>query len=175
MSGTWRVVLALALAAAPVRAAAQPVSSVTPARAQVLAGTLIFLTLRDLQFGALTPGTPKTVVPTSPDAGYFQVEGERNQQVSLAFTLPTQLDRFGGGGTIPVGFGPGSAVVNRLFQAPGGAGSTTFNPAAGTTSRFGPTPRPHIHVYLGGTASPGAGVPPGLYTAPVVLTVTYLN
>jgi hypothetical protein len=151
------------------------VSGVTPARAQVLAGTLIFLTLRDLQFGALTPGTPRTVVPTSPDAGYFQVEGERNQRVSLAFTLPTQLDRFGGGGSIPVTFGPAAAVVNRLFQAPSGAGSSTFNPAAGTTSRFGPTPRPHIHVYLGGTASPAAGVPPGLYTAPVVLTVTYLN
>lgn len=175
MSPAWRAALVLALAAAPVRAAAQPVSGVTPARAQVLAGTLIFLTLRDLQFGALTPGTPRTVVPTSPDAGYFQVEGERNQQVSLAFTLPTQLDRFGGGGTIPVAFGPASAVVNRLFQAPSGGGSTTFNPAAGTTSRFGPTPRPHLHVYLGGTATPGAGVPPGLYTAPVVLTVTYLN
>ncbi len=175
MNRPWRAALALTLAAAPFRAAAQPVPGVTPARAQVLAGTLIFLTLRDLQFGALTPGTPKTVVPASPDAGYFQVEGERNQQVSLAFTLPTRLDRFGGGGTIPVAFGPASAVVNRLFQAPSGGGSTTFNPAAGTTSRFGPTPRPHLHVYLGGTASPGAGVPPGLYTAPVVLTVTYLN
>jgi hypothetical protein len=171
----WRFAVVLALAAVPVQTAAQAVSGVTPARAQVLAGSLIFLTLRDLQFGALTPGTPKTVLPTSPDAGYFQVEGERNQRVSLAFTLPTQLARFGGGGTIPVAFGAASAVVNRLFQLPSGGGSTTFNPAAGTASRFGPTPRPQIHVYLGGTASPGAGVPPGLYTAPVVLTVAYLN
>ncbi|HSE28578.1 MAG TPA: hypothetical protein VLA95_10145 [Gemmatimonadales bacterium] len=175
MSHRWRLLLALALAAAPVRAAAQGVSGSTPARAQVLAGTLIFIVLRDLQFGALTPGTPKTVVPASPDAGYFQVEGERNQRVSLAFTLPTQLSRFGGGGTIPVAFGAASAVVNRLFQLPSGAGSTTFDPALGTTSRFGPTPRPQLHVYLGGTASPAVGVPPGLYTAPVVLTVAYLN
>lgn len=175
MTRARRLALALALAAAPARAVAQAVSGTMPTRAQVLAGNLIFLTLRDLQFGALTPGTPKTVLPTSPDAGYFQVEGERNQRVSLAFTLPTLLDRSGGGGTIPVAFGPASAVVNRLFQVPSGAGSTTFDPAAGTTSRFGPTPRPQIHIYLGGTASPGAGVPPGLYTAPVVLTVTYLN
>ena len=52
---------------------------------------------------------------------------------------------------------------------------SSFNPATGTTSRFGPTPRPLLHVWLGGTASPAAGVPPGLYTAPVVLTVAYLN
>lgn len=166
---------AFAIAAGPPGAAAQGFSGALPARGQVLAGNLIFLTLRDLQFGALTPGTPRTVAPTSPDAGYFQVEGERNQRVSLAFTLPTLLSRFGGGGTIPVSFGPASAVVNRVFPSPGGAGSTTFDPATGTTSRFGPTPRPELHVFLGGTASPAVGAPPGLYTAPVVLTVAYLN
>ncbi len=174
----WRrlaLATALLTAAVPAGAAAQGFSGSTPVRAQVLPGTLIFLVLRDLQFGALTPGTPRTVAPTSPDAGYFQVEGERNQRVSLTFTLPTELARFGGGGVIPVSFGAASAVVNRISQSPSGGGATTFNPAAGTTSRFGPTPRPQLHVYLGGTASPAVGVPAGLYTAPVVLTVAYLN
>lgn len=166
---------ALALAALPRGAAAQGVAGAVPARAQVLPGTLIFLALRDLQFGALTPGTPKTVPPTAPDAGYFQVEGERNQRVGLTLSLPTELARFGGGAVVPVSFGAASAVVNRLNPLPSGAGSSTFDPAAGTTARFGPTPRPQLHVYLGGTASPAVGVPPGLYTAPVVLTVAYLN
>ena len=171
-----RLAIAALLAAAPATgAAAQGVSGSAPARAQVLGGTLIFLVLRDLQFGALTPGIPRTVPPTSPDAGYFQVEGERNARVSLTLTLPASLARFGGGGSIPVSFGPASAVVNRVNPTPSGGGSSSFNPATGTTSRFGPTPRPLLHVWLGGTASPAAGVPPGLYTAPVVLTVAYLN
>lgn len=123
--------------------------------------------VQNLAFGNVIPGVP-TTVPYSDAvrAGRFQVSGVFLRNIRITFTLPTQMNRIGGGPPMPLSFGNTSAAFSGVFT-----GQTPFNPNAPFTTWvwFGTS-----NVFLGGTASPTAGQPGGSYTANVIMTVILL-
>ena len=59
--------------------------------------------VRGLAFGIVIRGVPSTVAPSDPiKSGRFYIRHILNRQVRVAFTLPTQLPRVGGGGNLPI-------------------------------------------------------------------------
>ena len=54
------------------------------------------------------------------------------------------------------------------------AGATAFNPAVGTTGKFGPTANPSLYVWIGGTVTPAANAKPGVYVGNVIVSLVYL-
>ncbi|HYL22607.1 MAG TPA: DUF4402 domain-containing protein [Gemmatimonadales bacterium] len=142
--------------------------------AQVIGQTITVTSLRDLNFGTVLKGVPTTVLPSSASAGAWQVQGDKNAQVSIAFTLPTVLTNIQAlpGSTMPIAFGAASALWNRGTNNV--AGATAFNPLAGATGKFGPPANPYIYLWIGGTVTPAAAAKPGIYTGTIIVTVAYL-
>jgi hypothetical protein len=125
---------------------------------------------RDLSFGTVLPGVPRIVLRTDPvNSGMFEITGQRFSLVQLTFILP------------PVMLGPSGATMPLAF----GAGTAGFSFSGAITSQFGFNPAQQFigilnntgraSVFLGGTASPGAGQPAGSYAGSVTLTVAYLG
>lgn len=167
--------LALLLAALPAaHLAAQSGANTIGASAFMLGTPLAIAGQRDLDFGLVLLGVPKTVLPTAPTAGKWVVTGEKNARVLITFTLPAALaHQTLGGVTLPVGFPAGSARWRRRTDDP--AGATAFDPAVGATGMLGPPVEPLLHLWLGGTVTPAALQPGGNYSAAVVVTVAYTN
>jgi hypothetical protein len=150
-----------------------PFASFTADAVVVTVGMTI-ATLRDLAFGSVPKGLATTIAPAAATAGAWQITGNPNAFVTIAFTLPTQLTNIHAlpGSTMPISFGLTSALWRRANNNP--AGATAFNPAIGTVARFGPPPNPTINIWIGGTVSPAPTAKPGIYQGTIVLSLTYL-
>jgi hypothetical protein len=140
----------------------------------------------NLQFGNVTPGNTKTisaagVVVAGTIGGTTEVEGKflvtkgANTQVTLAFTLPTDL--ISGSDNLPINFADfGANKLGNLTDA--GSNTAPFTPATGITTAntgstvwaFGAT---NIDVHIGGTVVPTAAQPSGAYSGNITLTATY--
>jgi hypothetical protein len=158
----------------PRLAPAQAANGSIPAEAMVVTVGMTFTTLRDLGFGTVTKGVATTVQPTDANAGMWQISGNGNSFVTIAFTLPTQLTNIQAlpGSTMPVSFGALSARWRRANSDPTGA--TAFSPALGSVGRFGPNANPTLYIWIGGTVNPALTAKPGIYQGTIILSLTYL-
>lgn len=169
-----RLLAALLTLALPARAAAQGGSGTFTADAVVVTVGMTIATIQDLTFGTVPKGVATTVAPAAAGAGQWQISGNPNAFVTIAFTLPTQITNIQAlpGSTMPISFGLTSALWRRANNNP--AGATPFSPALGTIGRFGPPPSPTINIWIGGTVNPAPTVKPGIYQGTVILSLTYL-
>ncbi len=163
-----------ALLLLPPAAPAQGVAGQVGIDAQVIGQAITVTSLRDLNFGTVLKGVPTTVLPSNAAAGAWQVQGDKNAQVAIAFTLPTLLTNIQAlpGSTMPISFAATSALWNRGTNNV--AGATAFNPSAGTTGKLGPPANPYIYLWIGGTVSPAATAKPGIYTGTIIVSIAYL-
>ena len=131
-------------------------------RAQLLVATGV----RDLAFGNVLPGVPTTVQPTdAARSGQFDITGPSLARIEITFTLPTVLNRTGGG-TMPISFGSTSAG----YSASGSiAAQTAFNPNTAFRTNLSLIGRGS--VFLGGTLAPAGSQTAGSYSATVTMTV----
>jgi hypothetical protein len=167
------VAVALALGF-PQRGVAQAPSGSFTADAVVVTVGMTIATIQDLAFGTVPKGVATTVAPAAATAGQWQITGNPNAFVTIAFTLPTVLTNIQAlpGSTMPISFGLTSALWRRANNNP--AGATAFSPALGTVGRFGPTANPTLNIWIGGTVNPGPTAKPGIYRATVIVSLTYL-
>jgi hypothetical protein len=158
----------------PRLAAGQGPTASVPAEAVIVTVGMTLTTVRDLSFGTVTQGVATTVLPTAANAGAWQMTGNANAFVSIAFTLPTQLTNIQAlpGSTMPISFSGTSAIWRRANNDP--VGGNVFDPVAGATGRFGPPANPTLYIWIGGTVNPAPTAKPGIYEGTVVLSVTYL-
>jgi spore coat protein U-like protein len=142
--------------------------------AEVIGQAITITSLRNLDFGSVLKGVTTTVLPTAATAGEWQVQGTKNAQVSVAFTLPTQLVNIQAlpGSTMPISFTPTSARWNRATNDV--AGATAFDPTAGATGKLGPPANPFLYVWIGGTVLPAPTAKPGIYTGTIIVSIAYL-
>lgn len=126
----------------------------------------------NLSFGAsIFPGIDEAVAITETGAAQFDIDGETGKEVSLTFTLPTELTHdTDGSTTMPISFGTAAAGYNAGLDDPSAA--STFDPNAGTSTTLG-TSSGLLYVYLGGTVSPPSTQKAGSYTGSIVLDVAY--
>ena len=169
------VLLAAALALGfPQRGAAQGGSASFSADAVVVTVGMTIATIQNLAFGTVPKGVATTVAPAAAGAGHWQITGNPNAFVTVAFTLPTVLTNIQAlpGSTMPISFGALSALWRRANNNP--AGATAFNPALGTVGRFGPPPNPTLDIWIGGSVNPAPTAKPGIYQGTIILSLTYL-
>lgn len=122
---------------------------------------------RDLTFGSVFAGVPKTVSRLDPaNSGLYQVLGRPGAEVSLTFTLPSTLSS--GGSTMPIAFGVDDAGFAEEQNQGAAVG---FDPQASITVRLSPDGLGY--VWLGGTVQPSPPQAAGFYQANVVLTGSY--
>jgi len=161
----WMKIAALgALVAFPTMAEAQATASAS-ANAVVLA-QLAAEQVRDLEFGDLIPGFPRTVLPADPAAAQFLITGAPGVQVSVGFSLPNVLTRDSGSETFEITFGAGSAG-----RGPTAGGIVaTFDPGAAHLTTL---PGGSLYVTLGGAVAPDAAQAAGSYSATVTMNVSY--
>jgi hypothetical protein len=138
--------------------------------------------IQNLDFGSLTVGASADV-PPGPAGGGTSSAGWRfsgvhkNRPIGLTFALPTELTS--GASTLPVDWdnaGYGTACV---ANGGGCLVSSSFNPAANggshTLSIPNNTPGNNFDVTVyAGARTTVPSVPPGVYSAPVTLTMAYL-
>jgi hypothetical protein len=139
------------------------------AKATVLS-PISFPAKRDLDFGSeVLPGRTYTVLPgNGTQAGRFELSGADGKEVSLSFSLPTDLD------------GPGANTISITFSATSAThatnldyvtGATSFNPASGATTSLNGLGS--LYIALGGEISPPSNQVAGAYSATITLTVEY--
>ncbi|MFA7361161.1 MAG: DUF4402 domain-containing protein [Candidatus Kapaibacterium sp.] len=120
---------------------------------------------QDLDFGNdIVAGVATTVDKEASNAGKFLLAGQPNRQISIAFTLPTNL--LNGTTTMPITFTTTDAgyIVN--------SGSVSaFNPAVSKNASFGTNGA--MEIVLGGTVTPSSTQTAGSYTAPVTISLQY--
>jgi hypothetical protein len=155
-------------------AAAQGPSAAVPADAVVVTVGMTITTLRDLAFGTVIKGVATTVQPVAVNAGAWQITGNGNAFVSIAFTLPAVLTNIQAlpGSTMPITFSATSARWNRANNTP--AAGTPFDPAVGTVGRFGPPANPNLYIWIGGTVNPAVAAKPGIYQGTIIVSIAYL-
>jgi Domain of unknown function (DUF4402) len=152
----------------------QGVTGSVSVSANVIGQGLTITTLSDLNFGSVPKGLATTVLPTAAGAGAWQIQGNKNADVSITFTLPTQLTNIQAlpGSTMPISFGATSARWNRATNNV--AGATAFDPRVGTNGRLGPNPTPFVYIWIGGTVTPAATAKPGVYVGTIIVSIAYL-
>lgn len=124
----------------------------------------------DLVFGAVFPGTPKSIdKKTAGAAAEFLISGSTGSEVTIDFSLPTYMST-------------GSYTMQMIFMETDLSIDTqpnpdqsnpeldNLNPWRTTTDRLGAQ---GITCWLGGTVVPRLAQPQGSYSAIVVLTVAY--
>ena len=166
--------LVVVLLGIPQGGAAQGASASFSADAVVVTVGMTVATIQDLNFGTVPTGVATTVAPAGATAGQWEITGNPNAFVTIAFTLPTVLTNIQAlpGSTMPISFGLTAALWRRANNNP--AGATAFSPALGTVGRFGPPANPTINIWIGGTVNPVAAAKPGIYQGTIVLSLTYL-
>jgi len=125
--------------------------------------------IRNLTFGPVIQGIPKHILPNDATrSGEFQFIATLNDNIRIAFTLPTRLNG-PTGATMPIAFSTTDGIAQ-------GTGPTsvpvTFNP--NVSNQFQLVSSNRILVYVGGTVSPAANQRVGSYTATVTMTITIL-
>lgn len=162
------------------------------AKAQVVAQVNV-TQLQDLIFGIVTPGNTKTIdtdgaviagtLGSGPNigaekSGQFSVTKGQNTQVTLGFTLPTDLI-YDTDKKLPINFADASGTkLAKLAQFNGGQDDLLFTPGSGiVVANSGPTAAyfgdVDFYVYIGGTVVPIAGQVAGIYVGEITLTATY--
>lgn len=154
-------------------AASQSLSRDATATVEILARSLTLEKTRDLTFGShyASEGAIR-----SGQANHARWDGttEAGAPISIAFSLPPELTRDGGGDAVPITFGSLSARADNGLSAP-------FNPSGGVYS-FNAASDGHFFVFLG--AAEGSdddvvivtltGHQAGTYSGTITLTVTVL-
>lgn len=147
------------------RAAAQATASITATANVSGFAPLTASGVNNLDFGAVTAGTPKAPTSLPANAGRFNISGQVSTPVTVTFTLPTVLT--GPGGTIPITF----ATTDGLLWTSYPTTHTSFNPNAPfftVTDGSG-----NLVIGIAGTVSPALATTTGTYTGTVTLTVSY--
>ena len=172
MKQRWLV--AALLLGVPTWGVAQAGAGSFSADAVVVTVGMTIATIQDLTFGTVPKGIATTVAPAAATAGQWQITGNPNAFVTIAFTLPTQLTNIQAlpGSTMPISFGLTSTLWRRANNNP--AGATAFSPALGTVGRFGPPANPTMNIWIGGTVNPAPTAKPGIYQGTIILSLTYL-
>jgi hypothetical protein len=172
-----------ALAAFEIPAHAQSATGVVTASANLQPPPVVGGGVQNLDFGNLLPGATGDVPPGpagggTSSAGWLFSSVRKGNTISWAFTLPAVLTR--GSDALPVNWnnaGYGTACVS---NGGGCIVSYTFNPAANgatwtvTIPNNTPGNNYDVMVYAGARTTVPS-IPPGIYSAQVVLTMTYLN
>lgn len=197
------ILLPVLLCAAPgvaARAAAQATppqwKSTVTASVIVAPPPILLTTTRDLYFGNVGPGQV-VAVPARPAypvgtwaAGARFDNLRKTVTYGVRFTLPAQLSN--GTATMPVSFDGTQfgwlCVWNTNTGTPGvcGVQDASFSPASHTSAATplvvdlpNNTPQNNVFaadVYVGGQLTvPGGSLPPGTYSAPIVITVSVIN
>jgi hypothetical protein len=123
---------------------------------------------RDLGIGIVLAGVPKSISRLDPaNSGMYRVQGRRNSEITLTFTLPSQLVS-ASGQTLPIEFAAGDAGFS---QDQDQGTSVPFDPHVPFTVRLSPDGA--AWVWLGGTARPDPSQAAGYYEEAVVLTAAY--
>lgn len=123
---------------------------------------------RDLQFPAVLPGFSETVSPASANAGAFRIQGAGSSEVSVSFTLPSDLQHADGVATLPLSFGSESAGFGNVLAA---GPTQLFNPnATSTTLNLSGGERV---VFIGGQINAGNDQLAGQYSGQITLDVAY--
>ncbi len=163
-----RVVLFVAVVAA------SGVSAQERASIQALATVVSSLSINgtnDLQFGTVTPGVSKAVDKSSIGfAGEWAVTGTSNSEISIDFTLPTQLRTSDSLGLLDISFGATDASWSNGV----GTQSTptgVLNPNGPGVQRIGAGGQ--MFVWIGGVVYPRIAQTGGDYSAEIMLTVAY--
>jgi hypothetical protein len=137
--------------------------------ARPLAGQSFVTPIQDLNFGIVIRGVTTSVTPTDPvRRGRFYVKHILNHKVGLRFTLPSRLDRVGGGATMPISFGANDLMIQGTAS---GSVPETFNPHGNQNYTLDTSP--DIYLNLGGDVSPAANQPTGTYIGTITLTCTF--
>jgi hypothetical protein len=171
------------LAAFESPAHAQTASGVVSASANLQPPPVIGGGVQNLDFGDLLPGATGDVPPGpasggTSSAGWQFSSVRKNRTIIWAFTLPTVLTR--GTDVLPVNWNNAGYGTACISNGVGCILSYTFNPAANgatwtvTIPNNTPGNNYDVRVYAGARASVPS-IPPGIYSAQVVLTMTYLN
>jgi hypothetical protein len=130
-----------------------------------------FTNSTNLAFGAsLFPGISKTVAITGSGAASIDVDGEASKEVTVTWTLPTELTHTTDGtSTMPVSFGTTDAGYNTADDP---SLATTYDPSTVLTTTLGTTSG-LLYLWLGGTVSPAANQTAGAYAADITVDVAY--
>lgn len=139
-----------------------------PGRAHAQGRPLNVIPRQALTFGTMWSGHPSHVSRTDPiRSGQIELRGMRLTEVQVTFSLPATMIG-AGGAQLPLEFGAndGGAGATSVITA-----ATGFDPQLPHLAQFSDNGR--LHLFLGGTARPGAGQPAGAYTATVTVTVAY--
>jgi hypothetical protein len=155
----------LGLLALPPAVSGQESADIT-ARANVLERIAVS-NQNDLEFGDVIPGFSSSVAPDDPSAGRFLVTGASGLAFSVDFVLPPVLVRDGGGATLPLTFGAGSAGVGPTPLEV----TSTFNPNGAFTGTLNGSGERYI--FLGGSVTADAAQQDGTYSGTVTLNVAY--
>lgn len=155
----------LGLMVLPLALSGQESADIT-ARANVLERIAV-MNQNDLDFGDVIPGFSSTVAPDDPSAGRFLVTGASGLEFSIDFVLPPALARDGGGATLPLTFGAGSAGVGPTSLDV----ASTFDPTGAFTSNLNGSGERFI--FLGGSVTADAAQLDGTYSGTVTLNVAY--
>jgi hypothetical protein len=127
--------------------------------------------LQDLNFGMLIPGVPSLVDPlTLTRSGQLEVQASIGAIFEVRYTLPDALRSVSGGTRLRLDFTPtsGGASASRTPTD-----LIRFDPRVPTRFRYVTTDR--ATFFLGGEARPTPGQRLGMYTAPIIVTITNLG
>jgi hypothetical protein len=140
-------------------------STASPAMAQ--GRVLGAFARQDLRFGVVVPGLPTVVTRLDANAGRFEIRGARRAEVTVTFTIPSELAT-PLGGRMTIRFQPNDGGYS---TTPADANSRAFDPRVPLVTTLSPAGR--LHLWLGGTVAPDAIQPAGRYEATITLTVSY--
>lgn len=123
----------------------------------------------NLTFGTVTAdGTAQAVAPTDAGAAQFDIAGTPGSEITVTFTLPTQLTN--GTDNIPIAFGATDAGY--ATDAANQATATAHDPGTVLTTDLDATTG-ELYVWLGGTVTPAIGISGGSYSADITIDLAY--
>ncbi len=140
---------------------------------QAVATVLSALTVtgtNDLNFGNVTPGTPKSVDKTDVgNAGEWTVSGSASAEVQIDFTLPDSLR------TATAAMDIIFLVTDASFEDGTGGGQASpagnLNPSITNTENLNAA-NGSMTIWIGGQVDPSVSQPGGSYSGDIEITIT---
>lgn len=165
------VLIALALASLAATEVQAQESAIIQATASVISSMTVQGT-NGLAFGAVTPGTPKTVdKATAGTAGEWRVTGAPSAEVTIDFILPANLDHTTLGSTMPITFSTTDASYEDGTGGGQAAPAAQIDPSVQTTANIAVDGT--LWVWIGGTVVPSVSESAGSYSGDITMTITY--
>jgi hypothetical protein len=128
-----------------------------------------------LDFGVIFPGIAKTIRPTDATAAKLIIRGQKNAEMRVTMALPSVL--VAGPYSLPISFGtsPTAGNMGCYRNQDQQSNCIQYDPRTALVQRIrnNPAPQNTFFIWLGGTVTPGAVQPPGVYKGIVTLTATY--